>query len=71
MRPVLYDSKHPNYKSRESKIQAWNEVAQAMNITGIKVNLVPICCAKMNIVANECEVKWNGKVCQGKKIKGC
>ncbi|KAF5289050.1 hypothetical protein FQA39_LY03929 [Lamprigera yunnana] len=30
-RPVLYDNKHSNYKFKDAKIQAWNEVAQAMS----------------------------------------
>lgn len=34
--PVLYDNKHPNYKVRESKIQAWNEVARTVGATGKK-----------------------------------
>ncbi|KAK4880654.1 hypothetical protein RN001_008800 [Aquatica leii] len=29
-KPVLYDNKHPNYKTKESKTHAWNEVAQVL-----------------------------------------
>lgn len=32
-RPILYDNNHPHYKTKELKVEVWNEVAEETNLT--------------------------------------
>ena len=41
--PVLYNFRLPGYSKKNETEKAWNEVAKAVNMTGVKYFIFPLC----------------------------